>query len=109
MGSWECIATYFWPIATATELRWDGFLNTNHNVDTESLIIDLFFLHFDTVFIAAKCTVPSSVIRLTNCARLKKKQRVYCNHHLMLKCNVRTCMFKHSAAETDQQLEILYS
>lgn len=39
--SWEYITTYFWLVATATELRWDGFLNTNRNVDTGSLTIEL--------------------------------------------------------------------
>lgn len=70
--SWEDITTYFWLIATATELRWDGFLNTNCKVDTGSLTIDLilFFLYFDVVFIAAKSAVPSSVKRLTDLARL---------------------------------------
>lgn len=75
-GVGECISTYFWPIATATELRCDGFLNTNHSVDTESSIIDLFFPFTLIVFIAAKCIVPSSVKRLTHCARLKKKHCV---------------------------------
>lgn len=56
------------------ELGWDGFLNTNHNVDTESLIIDLFFFSFTLIqcllLLSAQCHLVWK--GLTNCTRVKK-------------------------------------
>lgn len=90
--SWEYITTYFWLVATATELRWDGFLNTNRNIDTGSLTIELIlFSLIDAVFIAAKRAVPSSVKRLIDLARL----------HMCIAClKCMSCILLHKPTYT---------